>query len=151
MEETRDLLTEPAVRSTIGKHMGKAPPAYYESSIGAEEAVIGERAPRALSAALAQVGRGPARSAGEEARKIYQELDSLNSQRPIDVIKQTRPDLIIDEPQKFGKKTETMIHEFNPLFILRYSTTHKNYHKIYRLDAIDAYNQKLVKKSTPNA
>lgn len=46
-------------------------------------------------------------------------------------------------------KTEEMLKEFNPLFILRYSATHKDkfkYNMIYRLDAIDAYNQKLVKK-----
>ncbi|MBE6140620.1 MAG: restriction endonuclease subunit R [Firmicutes bacterium] len=82
-------------------------------------------------------------------RKIYDELDDLQSRRPIDVIKATRPILIIDEPQKFGDKTENLFQEFNPLFIVRYSATHKKdkeYNKIYILDAIDAYNQKLVKK-----
>jgi hypothetical protein len=64
VEETRDLLKELKVRSTIGKHMGKAPPTYYESSIGADEAVIGERALRDLSAALAQGDGGSLRSAG---------------------------------------------------------------------------------------
>ena len=62
--DTRDLLTELKVRSTIGKHMGKAPPAYYESSIGADEAVVAERALRALSSALAQGDGGSLRSAG---------------------------------------------------------------------------------------
>lgn len=80
-------------------------------------------------------------------RRIYEELDELNSRRPIDVIKSVNPILIIDEPQKFGPKAEATLEEFNPLFILRYSATHiKDYNKIYRLDAIDAYNQKLVKK-----
>ena len=82
-------------------------------------------------------------------RRIYEELDELQSRRPIDVIKSVRPILIIDEPQKFGDKTEALFKEFNPLFTIRYSATHKKnkeYNKIYRLDAIDAYNQKLVKR-----
>ncbi len=83
----------------------------------------------------------------KESRKIYQKLDSIQSEKPIDIIKRARPILIIDEPQRFGEKAESLLHEFNPLFILRYSATHrKEYNKIYRLDAIDAYNQKLVKK-----
>ena len=83
----------------------------------------------------------------KESRKIYQKLDAIQSEKPIDIIKRTRPVLIIDEPQRFGKKAESLLHEFNPLFVLRYSATHKkDYNKIYRLDAIDAYNQKLVKK-----
>jgi type III restriction enzyme len=84
---------------------------------------------------------------GEAARKIYQKLDALQSEKPIDIIKRARPVLIIDEPQRFGEQAESLLHEFNPLFVLRYSATHKkDYNKIYRLDAIDAYNQKLVKK-----
>lgn len=82
-------------------------------------------------------------------RRIYEELDELQSRRPIDVIKSVRPILIIDEPQKFGDKTEALFEEFKPLFTIRYSATHKKnkeYNKIYRLDAIDAYNQKLVKR-----
>lgn len=83
----------------------------------------------------------------KESRKIYQKLDSIQSEKPIDIIKRARPILIIDEPQRFGYKAEQMLHEFNPLFVLRYSATHKKeYNKIYRLDAIDAFNQKLVKK-----
>jgi type III restriction enzyme len=83
----------------------------------------------------------------KESRKIYQRLDAIQSEKPIDIVKRARPILIIDEPQRFGEKAESLLHEFNPLFILRYSATHKkDYNKIYRLDAIDAYNQKLVKK-----
>ncbi len=85
---------------------------------------------------------------GEDARRIYLELDDFQSRRPIDVIKKNRPILILDEPQKMeGKATTEKLAEFNPLMILRYSATHKTEHnKVYRLDAIDAYNQKLVKK-----
>lgn len=82
-------------------------------------------------------------------RRIYEELDELQSRRPIDVIKSVRPILIVDEPQKFGDKTESLFEEFKPLITVRYSATHKKgkeYNKVYRLDAIDAYNQKLVKK-----
>lgn len=85
---------------------------------------------------------------GEDARRIYLELDDFQSRRPIDVIKKNRPILILDEPQKMeGKATTEKLAEFDPLAVLRYSATHKTEHnKVYRLDAIDAYNQKLVKK-----
>jgi type III restriction enzyme len=64
------------------------------------------------------------------------------------VIKRNRPIMILDEPQKMeGAKTVESLKEFTPLMVLRYSATHKHEHnKIYRLDALDAYNQKLVKK-----
>lgn len=85
---------------------------------------------------------------GKDARRIYEELDDFQSRRPIDVIKANHPILILDEPQKMeGKKTTDSFKEFNPLFVLRYSATHKTEHnKVHRLDALDAYNQKLVKK-----
>ena len=85
---------------------------------------------------------------GKDARRIYEELDDFQSRRPIDVIKANRPILILDEPQKMeGKKTLASLTEFNPLMVLRYSATHKTQHnKIHRLDALDAYNQRLVKK-----
>lgn len=85
---------------------------------------------------------------GKDARRIYEELDEFQSRRPIDVIKANNPILIIDEPQKMeGAKTVESLKEFNPLFVLRYSATHKTEHnKVHRLDAIDAYNQRLVKK-----
>lgn len=87
---------------------------------------------------------------GKDNRRIYDELDEFQSRRPIDVISRNRPILILDEPQKMGAdKTLESLSNFNPLFILRYSATHKrNYNLVYRLDALDAYNQKLVKKIT---
>jgi type III restriction enzyme len=85
---------------------------------------------------------------GQDARRIYEELDDFQSRRPIDVISRNRPILILDEPQKMeGARTVDALKEFSPLMILRYSATHKVEHnKIYRLDALDAFNQKLVKK-----
>ena len=85
---------------------------------------------------------------GAENRRIYDELDDFQSRRPIDVISANRPILILDEPQKMeGKATLDALPKFKPLMILRYSATHRTQHnKIHRLDALDAYNQKLVKK-----
>lgn len=83
------------------------------------------------------------------ARKIYSERDDFGSRRPIDVIKANNPILILDEPQKMGgNATVTALRtQFNPLFSINYSATHKNRHNtVYVLDALDAYNQKLVKK-----
>ena len=85
---------------------------------------------------------------GKDARRIYEELDDFQSRRPIDVISANRPIMILDEPQKMeGAATLKSLEEFKALMVLRYSATHKTTHnKIYRLDALDAYNQKLVKK-----
>lgn len=85
---------------------------------------------------------------GADNRRIYDELDDFQSRRPIDVISSNRPILILDEPQKMeGKATLDGLPKFNPLMILRYSATHRTSHlKVHRLDALDAYNQKLVKK-----
>ncbi|MDR2208320.1 MAG: DEAD/DEAH box helicase family protein [Azoarcus sp.] len=85
---------------------------------------------------------------GKDNRRIYEELDDFQSRKPIDVISANRPILILDEPQKMeGGKTLDSLVNFKPLMVLRYSATHKTTHnKIYRLDALDAYNQKLVKK-----
>lgn len=85
---------------------------------------------------------------GKDNRRIYEELDSFQSRKPIELIAETRPILILDEPQKMeGKKTLEALAKFNPLFCLRYSATHRTeYNKIHRLDAVDAFNQKLVKR-----
>lgn len=85
---------------------------------------------------------------GKDARRIYEVLDDFQSRKPIDVISANRPILILDEPQKMeGGKTLDSLVNFKPLMVLRYSATHKTTHnKVHRLDALDAYNQKLVKK-----
>jgi len=84
-----------------------------------------------------------------DARRITQEkLDEFNSQIPMEVIAQINPIIIIDEPQSVeGEVARKKILQFNPLMILRYSATHRDlYNQIYRLDALDAYQQRLVKK-----
>ncbi|UWF77611.1 MULTISPECIES: type III restriction-modification system endonuclease [Microbacterium] len=98
---------------------------------------------------------------GKDQRRIYDELDDFQSRRPIDVISANRPIVIIDEPQRFGEEFDNKgkpkkasasleaLAKFDPLMVLRYSATHKPFHeynKVYRLDAVDAYNAKLVKK-----
>ncbi|MEO1610340.1 MAG: DEAD/DEAH box helicase family protein [Pseudomonadota bacterium] len=87
-------------------------------------------------------------ASGKDNRRIYDELDDFQSRRPIEVISKNRPILILDEPQKMeGKATLDALPKFKPLMILRYSATHRTSHcKIHRLDALDAYNEKLVKK-----
>lgn len=84
----------------------------------------------------------------EAARIIYSKRDEFGSRRPIDVIKANNPIIILDEPQKMGgTATQAALKQFNPLFTLNYSATHKNVHNpVYVLDALDAFNKKLVKK-----
>lgn len=87
---------------------------------------------------------------GKDARRIYMKLDEFRSRKPIDILAKTNPILIIDEPQSVeGAATKERLKEFNPMFTLRYSATHKKdsvYNMVYRLDAMEAYNKKLVKK-----
>lgn len=85
---------------------------------------------------------------GKDARRIHSEQESFRWRRPIDVLAAMNPIMIIDEPQSVeGKQTKERLKDFKPLFTLRYSATHKeNHDMVYRLDAMDAYNQKLVKK-----
>ena len=92
--------------------------------------------------------------ADKAARIIFDRRDEFNSRRPIDVLSQCHPIMIIDEPQSVlgvdkSNKTRKGLALFKPLFMLLYSATHRKddiYNMMYRLDAIDAYNQKLVKK-----
>lgn len=85
---------------------------------------------------------------GKNAKRIHMELDEFGSRIPIKVIAANRPIMILDEPQKMGgEKTQKSLEEFNPLFMLNYSATHKEHHDlVYVLDALDAYKKKLVKK-----
>ncbi|MCH5272357.1 MAG: DEAD/DEAH box helicase family protein [Lachnospiraceae bacterium] len=84
----------------------------------------------------------------KEARIIYSKRDEFGSRRPIDVIKANRPIIILDEPQKMGGDvTQKALKNFNPLFSLNYSATHaKQHNPVYVLDALDAFNKRLVKK-----
>lgn len=84
----------------------------------------------------------------KEARIIYSRRDEFGSRRPIDVIRANRPIIILDEPQKMGGDvTQKALKNFDPLFALNYSATHAKQHNlVYVLDALDAYNKRLVKK-----
>ena len=97
---------------------------------------------QAFNSSLKEGGRS------KDARIIYSKRDEFGSRRPIDVIAANNPILILDEPQKMeGKATQKALQNFNPLFALNYSATHKTQHNlVYALDAVDAYNQRLVKK-----
>lgn len=99
---------------------------------------------QAFNASMKEGGKNKA------ARIIFDERDEFGSRRPIDVIAANHPIVIIDEPQKMGKKggaTQKGISRFNPLFVLGYSATHKEKHDlVYALDALDAYNQRIVKR-----
>lgn len=97
---------------------------------------------QAFASSLKEDGRS------KEARIIYSKRDEFGSRRPIDVIKANRPIIILDEPQKMGGDvTQKALKNFNPLFSLNYSATHaKQHNPVYVLDALDAFNKRLVKK-----
>lgn len=85
----------------------------------------------------------------DKANVIHRPNDRLNGYRPIEFIQQTKPIVIIDEPQSVDTtpKSKEAITSLQPLCTLRYSATHVDkYNMLYRLDAVDAYNEKLVKK-----
>jgi type III restriction enzyme len=104
---------------------------------------------QAFNTALSESKNAEGRSGNEIARIIYSKRDEFGSRRPIDVIKANRPIIILDEPQKMGgAATQSALkNNFNPLFSINYSATHKNQHNlVYVLDALDAFQKKIVKK-----
>lgn len=108
--------------------------------------VINMQSFNAFDASKNKEGRG----GDKTARIMFSERDDFGSRRPIDVLSATNPILIIDEPQKMGKKTgatRKAMQQFNPLFSLNYSATHKERHNtVFALDPLDAYNERLVKR-----
>ena len=90
------------------------------------------------------------RSEGRESKtlRMFREMDQFGSRRPIDLIAANRPILILDEPQRMeGTTTQGGLARFKAPIALRYSATHKTRHNlVHRLDALDAYNRKLVKR-----
>ena len=85
----------------------------------------------------------------DRANVIHRYNDRLSGYKPIDFISQTRPIVIIDEPQSVDttEKSKEAISSLNPLFTLRYSATHREKENLmYKLDSIDAYEKKLVKE-----
>ena len=105
---------------------------------------------QAFAASMNEDKNVEGRKGDAAARIIYSERDTFGSRRPIDVIAANRPILILDEPQKMGNEdsaTQKALKKFNPLFTLNYSATHAKQHNlIYVLDALDAYNKRLVKR-----
>ena len=87
----------------------------------------------------------------KDVNNLYKDSEKTGGEKPIELIKQTRPIVIVDEPQSVdggltgaGKEA---LSAMNPLCTLRYSATHANkHHMVYRLDALDAYERKLVKQ-----
>ncbi len=84
-----------------------------------------------------------------KANIIHRANDRLSGLKPIEFIRSTNPIVIIDEPQSVDttKKAKEAIAQLNPLCTLRYSATHvEKYNLMYKLDSVDAYEQKLVKQ-----
>ena len=111
----------------------------FSSSAGINVMIINTQA---FASSLKEDGRS------KESKIIYSKRDEFRTRRPIDVIKANRPIIILDEPQKMGGPvTQKALKNFNPLFSLNYSATHAKHHNlIYVLDALDAFNKRLVKK-----
>jgi len=79
---------------------------------------------------------------------INQNSDKLTGKKPIEFIQLANPVVIIDEPQNMETdKRQAAIAKLNPIFIARYSATHKNlYNLVYRLNPVRAYDLGLVKQ-----
>ena len=103
---------------------------------------------QAFNASLNEEKNVEGRKGDAAARIIFTRRDDFQSRRPIDVIAANNPIVIMDEPQKMGgAATQRALKKFKPLFCLNYSATHKQHHElVYALDALDAYNKKLVKR-----
>ena len=87
----------------------------------------------------------------KDVNNLYKDSEKTGGERPIDLIRATHPILIVDEPQTvdggLSGRGKEALNAMNPLCILRYSATHvEKHHMVYRLDAVDAYERKLVKQ-----
>ncbi|MCP5139537.1 MAG: DEAD/DEAH box helicase family protein [Chromatiales bacterium] len=87
----------------------------------------------------------------KDVNNLYKDSEKTDGEKPIDLIKSTRPIVIVDEPQSvdggLSGAGKTALDAMNPLCTLRYSATHADkHHMVYRLDAVDAYERKLVKQ-----
>ena len=87
----------------------------------------------------------------KDVNNLYKDSEKTGGERPIDLIRATRPILIVDEPQSvdggLGGRGKQALDAMSPLCTLRYSATHVDkHHMVYRLDAVDAYERKLVKQ-----
>lgn len=84
-----------------------------------------------------------------KANIIHRSHDRMTGAKPIEYIQETKPIVIVDEPQSVDttSKSKEAIASLNPLCTLRYSATHvEKHHMLYKLDSVDAYEQKLVKQ-----
>jgi type III restriction enzyme len=87
----------------------------------------------------------------KDVNNLYKDSEKTGGEKPIDLIKATRPIVIVDEPQSvdggLSGAGKTALDAMNPLCTLRYSATHVDkHHMVYRLDAVDAYEKRLVKQ-----
>ena len=87
----------------------------------------------------------------KDVNNLYKDSEKTGGEKPIDLIRATRPILIVDEPQSVDGglqgRGKDALNKMNPLCTLRYSATHADrHHMVYRLDAVDAYERKLVKQ-----
>ena len=87
----------------------------------------------------------------KDVNNLYKESEKTGGEKPIDLVRATRPVIIVDEPQSvdggLAGRGKEALGAMNPLCTLRYSATHVDkHHMVYRLDAVDAYDRKLVKQ-----
>tara|TARA_E500000318_G_scaffold92759_2_gene91597 strand:- start:1232 stop:4219 length:2988 start_codon:yes stop_codon:yes gene_type:complete len=87
----------------------------------------------------------------KDVNNLYKDSEKTGGEKPIDLVRATRPIIIVDEPQSvdggLAGRGKEALEAMHPLCTLRYSATHVDkHHMLYRLDAVDAYERKLVKQ-----
>lgn len=122
--------------------------AYRSDNLGKIDEFSSSSSINAMVINIQAFNRSFSEGKGKDSLIIYSRRDDFQGRRPIDVISKNRPILILDEPQKMGgEATQKALLNFKPLFTINYSATHRTHHNlVYVLDALDAYNKKLVKK-----
>ena len=82
---------------------------------------------------------------------LYREHETTGGRTPMSLISDCAPIVIVDEPQSVDGglrgRGRAALREMDALCTLRYSATHVDkHHMLYRLDAVDAYERRLVKR-----
>ena len=84
----------------------------------------------------------------KDANLVRREHDAFHGERPIDLIRKGRPIVLVDEPQRLGRRSARQaIDDLGPRAVIGWSATPPDRQGlVYRLDPVRAFDLDLVKR-----